>query len=69
MNRKPTRKDLLLVIGRCQTLFGEILGAASDRNPNRAEDIDRLCKKGFNLCIEAAEQDEPVAPNGPWAEE
>jgi hypothetical protein len=69
MKRKPRRKDLLVVIGRCQDLFGKILGAHSDRNPNRAEDIHRLCNQGFNLCIEAAEQDEPAAQKGPWTRE
>lgn len=58
-NRKPTRKDLLNVIKECQTLFGSIYGAFSDRNPNRAADIERLTAKGFELCVAARSFDPP----------
>ena len=56
---KPTRRDLLEVIEECQTLFGKISGAFSDRNPNRAADIYRLTEQGLQLCIIARSADTP----------
>lgn len=67
MKRKPTRRDLLVVIGRLQSLFSKLPGAASDRNPNRASDIKRIADAGLNLAIDALEQDDPITHRlGPW---
>lgn len=66
--RRPTRHDLLVVIGRLQNLFGELAMVAGDRNPDRAHDIDRVQRAGLALCIEASAQDAPVTLSGPWGE-
>lgn len=58
---RPTRANLLYVVEQSQGLFGQILSAASDRNPNRAEDIERLTRKGMAMCIAAREHDAPDA--------
>ena len=68
MKRKPTRRDLLIVINRLQGLVGSIGGTAGDRNPNRAAQLDALQDVALNLCIEALSQDPPVEPSGPWAD-
>lgn len=60
---RPTRRDLLLVIGELQNLFGRAAGAASDRNPNRAEDIAKFTKAGHDLCVEARGFDPPIEHN------
>ena len=57
---KYTRKQLLIALGDCQDLFGQISSAASDRNPNRAADIERLTAKGFKLCVDVRSADPPV---------
>lgn len=63
--RKPTRRDLLVVIGRLQTLMGAVAGAASDKNPNRASQLLRLSEHGADLAIDARSYDPPV-DGGPW---
>lgn len=60
LRTKPTRRDLLLVIGHLQDIIGEIRGAAGDRNPDRAADIARLTMQGHKLCIEARSFDPPI---------
>jgi hypothetical protein len=59
MDKKPTRRELLAVVTECQNLFGEIMAAFSDTNPNRADDITRLTDQGFNLCLKARSFDPP----------
>lgn len=66
--RKPTRRDLLVVIGRIQGLIGSISGTAHDRNPNRAAQLDSLCRYGVKLAIDARSYDNDAA-TGPWAEQ
>lgn len=68
MKRKPTRRDLLIVIGRLQNLFGSVGTAASDQNPNRAHQLQKIAKRGLNVAVEALEQDDPVTPSGPWSD-
>lgn len=57
---KYTRKQLLIALGDCQSLFGRITGAASDRNPNRAEDIENLTSQGFQLCLKIRSSEPPI---------
>ncbi len=59
---KPTRLQLLDALAFCQSLFGQISGAASDRNPNRAADIEQLTRQGLKLCIEMRSADPPGPP-------
>jgi hypothetical protein len=65
--RKPTRRDLLVVIGRLQNLIGSLDGIANDRNPNRAAQIQAVSRHGMNLCIAATGFEPPVKASGPWA--
>lgn len=58
---KYTRKQLIIALGDCQQLFGLIAAAASDRNPNRAADIEKLTKQGFELCLMVRNQDPPIS--------
>lgn len=58
---KYTRKQLIIALGDCQQLFGQISSAASDRNPNRAADIDKLTKSGFELCIAVRSTEPPIS--------
>lgn len=66
--RKPTRRDLLIVIGQLQEIFGFLSGATSDRNPNRMAQLVAGADAGLNRCIEALGMDPPIfKPTGPWA--
>jgi hypothetical protein len=68
MKRKPTRRDLLIVIGRLQGLIG--LTKASywdDRQTNRAETVITPLKEAEELCIEARSFDPPINETGPWS--
>ena len=68
MKRKPTRRDLLVVIGRLQDLIGRSLSThGNDRNPDGFEQGMRALNDAFQLCIEARRQDPPVKDTGPWA--
>lgn len=63
--KKPTRHDLLLVIGELQDIIGS-LGATylNDRGPERAEPIQDLVKRGMDLCVQARSYDPPLT--GCW---
>jgi len=63
--KKPTRRDLLLVIGDLQDILGA-LGATygNDRSYGRAEPIQDLVKRGMDLCIQARSYDPPL--EGSW---
>ena len=68
--RKPTRRDLLVVVGRLQNMFGKLIAAAGDRNPERAKDIADICAQGVELCIEARSYEPPIeGQEGPWGED
>jgi len=58
--KKLTRKQLMQALGDRQSLFGQIQSAASDKNPNRAAEIDGLCKVGFEFCVEVLSTEPPV---------
>jgi hypothetical protein len=65
--RKPTRRDLLVIIGRLQQLIGRADGAAgNDRNPNRAATVKGVLTEALELCISARSYDPPV-DSGPWS--
>lgn len=66
--RRPTRRDLLLVIGELQNVIGKISEGANDRNPSRAEDIADTVARGMRLCIEARSFDPPISggSRGGW---
>jgi len=67
MKRKPTRRDLLVVIGRLQNIIGCAKGISwNDRDPDRQEHVQAVLKEGFDLCIEVTAQDPPLEPSGPW---
>ena len=66
--RRPTRRDLLVVIGRLQDLIGQSLANhGKDRNPDGFELGQDALAVAFQLCIESASQDKPIKPSGPWA--
>ena len=66
MNRRPTRRDLLQVIGRLQTIIGGAKGASHDRNPNARAQVETALTLAQNLCLEATAQDpsEASEPTG-----
>ena len=65
---RPTRTDLLAIIGTLQTVFGKIDSAAGDRNSNRAAHIAAMTKFGHQLCVDARSFDSPEAGDkSPWA--
>jgi hypothetical protein len=65
--KKPSRRDLLIVVGRLQSYIGGALRASGDRNPNRAAEVKAELDEAFDLCIAARSYDDPVEPSGPWA--
>jgi hypothetical protein len=68
--RKPTRRDLLVVIERLQRLVSRAGAAMSDRNPNRAEEVAAALDRAFDLCVDARSHDDPITRNyGPWGDE
>jgi hypothetical protein len=66
--RKPTRRDLLIVVGRLQELVGHALSRNHDRNHNRQADVDGTLHEAIRLCIEARSYDPPLKDTGPWAD-
>lgn len=65
--KKPTRRDLLLVIGELQDLIGHIGGVAMNDAPSvreRAKPIQDAVAKGMDLCIKARSFDPPLT--GTW---
>lgn len=67
MKRRPTRRDLLVVIARLQDHIGRAQGYhGNDRDPDGFERGQEELKAAERLCHEAAAQDRPVKVNGPW---
>lgn len=59
--RKPTRRDLLLVIGELQNLVGKMSSAyGNDRAECRASQVNRAAEKALTLCIDARSFDPPI---------
>ena len=70
MKRRPTRRDLLIVIGRLQAKIGRAMSANNDRNPHRQAATDGALREALALCTEARGHDPPIdRPTGPWAAE
>ena len=65
--QKPTRRDLLLVIGRLQDLLGNALAANNDRNPSRLENTTDALNEAHELCIAARTHDPPLPQKPPNA--
>lgn len=66
--RKPTRRDLLIVIGRLQNLIGKAIHAyENDRQFCRATAVREALNPAFDLCVEARSHDWPINNTGPWA--
>jgi hypothetical protein len=62
---RPTRRDLLLVIGELQDIIGAMGSTyANDRAVDRAEPIQVLEKRGMELCVLARSFDPPIS--GAW---
>ena len=65
--RRPTRRDLLIVIGRLQGLIGHAAACCNDRNDNRAADLAATFNYALNLCIDVRSYDPPTDVNrSPW---
>lgn len=66
--RKPTRRDLLVVIGRLQGIVGKAAGLVlNDRAKERAHVVADMLQEAHDLCIKARGFDEPIESNlGPW---
>ena len=66
--RKPTRRDMLIIIGRLQGEIGRARAANNDRNQNRQAEVDGVLDEALALCIEARGYDPPIMRDtGPWA--
>lgn len=68
--RRPTRRDLLVVIARLQGYVGSAKAYhGNDRNPDGFELGQNELDKAFDLCVEVAAYDRPVSrTSGPWGE-
>ena len=58
--RKPTRKDLLVVIGELQNRIGLAKALCNDRNPDRQAQVDHALQTAIELCVEARSYDPPL---------
>lgn len=69
--RRPTRRDLLVVIGRLQDLIGETDHRhGNDRDPNGFERGQRALKLAHKLCVDARSFDPPIEDRlGPWGDD
>ena len=68
MKRKPTRRDLIVVIGRLQAMIGSADASNHDRNPNRQAQVHDMLLRALRLCIAARGFDPPIEDSGPWSE-
>lgn len=66
--RRPTRRDLLVVVARLQGLVGRAIAENGDRNPNQLAKVTMALERAHALCVAASAQDPPVRLSGPWAE-
>jgi hypothetical protein len=69
--RRPTRRDLLIVIGRLQDQIGVgMMLLGDDRHRDGFELGMKSLRKSHDLCIEARSQEPPILhASGPWATE
>jgi len=68
--RRPTRRDLLVVVGQLQDAIGRLSAVTNnDRSPTRADDLKPLFAAAFDLCVAATAHDPPLTARlGPWGE-
>ena len=66
--RRPTRRDLLIVIGVLQDAIGLARSRYDDdRNPNGLEKGNLVLDKAHELCVRARSGDPPIETRlGPW---
>lgn len=63
--KRPTRRDLLLVIGELLDIIGGLVGTyLDDRAVERSQPIQDLGARGMKLCIDARSFDPPL--RGKW---
>ena len=68
MKRKPTRRDLLVVISRLHNMMSCVVNATNDRNPNRAAQVAGYFREANVLVMEALSHDPPMnGLKGPWS--
>lgn len=61
VTKKPTRKELLMVITELQGLIGTALAAhGNDRNPSGFEKGQQVLQQAHELCIQARTFDPPT---------
>lgn len=64
--RRPTRRDLIVVLTRLQGHVSQSAALAMDENLD-PKPLRQELKKAFDLCVDALEQDLPASPTaGPW---
>lgn len=69
--RRPTRRDLLIVIGALQDAIGLARSCyRDDRNRDGLEQGHRVLDRAHDLCVRARSQDPPIEGRrlGPWGE-
>ena len=66
--RRPTRRDLLVLIGALQDVLGRALSAHhDDRSQNQHGPISKMFEDALATCIEARSHDEPIVTRaGEW---
>jgi hypothetical protein len=70
VKRRPTRRDLLIVIGRLQGAIGRAQAENNDRNPNRFAQVNGVLGAALDLCVDVRGYDPPILKDtGPWADD
>lgn len=60
--RRPTRRDLLIVVGQLQDLIGQAEAEhANDRSPDGFERGQEALRLAHDLCVRARSFDPPVS--------
>lgn len=69
--RKPTQRDLLIVVGRLEHALQRVLAAyQNDRDPNRWDTIHGIATPAITLAGEARDHFPAIdRPSGPWSKE
>lgn len=61
--KRKSRAELVVALRDLQNLIGRIDGAYSnDRAPDRADQMQRLCKEAFEIAVAALATDPPQEP-------
>lgn len=69
MRRKPTRRDLLIVIGRLQDMIGSAKGDhQADTDQGGFVRAQKTLDRAFELCVDARSFDDEVPAEGQWAD-